>query len=140
MLESLIGLFELPEDTSTGDDEHFVDVEDTPGKKEDLYDGKCHPNHPTVPSIMTILFSKIMLSLILKKGYQGSFNQLYSTTKADPDPFKGEIPNAKFYLAKSLENLSVANPSRVPQFLSQISPSNQNHLQVYLNEANVRLR
>ena len=32
LLESLIGLFELPEDTSTGDDEHFIDVEDTPGK------------------------------------------------------------------------------------------------------------
>jgi exportin-2 (importin alpha re-exporter) len=32
LLNSLIGLFELPEDTSTGDDEHFIDVEDTPGK------------------------------------------------------------------------------------------------------------
>jgi exportin-2 (importin alpha re-exporter) len=30
LLESLIGLFELPEDTSTQDDEHFVDVEDAP--------------------------------------------------------------------------------------------------------------
>jgi hypothetical protein len=32
LLESLIGLFELPEDVSTADDEHFIDVEDTPGK------------------------------------------------------------------------------------------------------------
>ena len=31
LLESLISLFELPEDNSTPDDEHFIDVEDTPG-------------------------------------------------------------------------------------------------------------
>ena len=29
LLESLISLFELPEDSSTPDDEHFIDVEDT---------------------------------------------------------------------------------------------------------------
>ena len=28
----MIGLFELPEDESTAGDEHFIDVEDTPGK------------------------------------------------------------------------------------------------------------
>ena len=76
LLESLIGLFELPEDTSTAEDEHFIDVEDT-------------------------------------AGYQGGFNQLYSASKKDPDPFKGEIPNAKFYLAKSLEAFSAAQPNRV---------------------------
>ncbi|XP_032826379.1 exportin-2 [Petromyzon marinus] len=31
LLQSLIGLFELPEDDSVADDEHFVEVEDTPG-------------------------------------------------------------------------------------------------------------
>jgi hypothetical protein len=31
LIENLIGLFELPEDTSVPDDEHFIDVEDTPG-------------------------------------------------------------------------------------------------------------
>jgi len=31
LLEALIGLFELPEDESTPDDEHFVDVEDNAG-------------------------------------------------------------------------------------------------------------
>ena len=31
LLEALIGLFELPEDESTAADEHFIDVEDTPG-------------------------------------------------------------------------------------------------------------
>jgi exportin-2 (importin alpha re-exporter) len=103
LLESLIGLFELPEDTSTADDEHFIDVEDTP-------------------------------------GYSGSFNQLYSATKTDPDPFKGEIPNPKFYLSKNLENLSSTIPSKIQQFLSQLTPASQNHLQVYLKEANALLR
>lgn len=31
LLQSLIHLFELPEDSSTPDDEHFIEVEDTPG-------------------------------------------------------------------------------------------------------------
>lgn len=31
MLQALIGLFELPEDDSIPDDEHFIDIEDTPG-------------------------------------------------------------------------------------------------------------
>ena len=31
LLQSLIGLFELPEDGSTPDDEHFIEIEDTPG-------------------------------------------------------------------------------------------------------------
>uniref|UniRef100_A0A672MIT3 Exportin-2 n=2 Tax=Sinocyclocheilus grahami TaxID=75366 RepID=A0A672MIT3_SINGR len=30
-LQALIGLFELPEDDSIPDDEHFIDIEDTPG-------------------------------------------------------------------------------------------------------------
>jgi exportin-2 (importin alpha re-exporter) len=76
LLESLVGLFELPEDTRTGEDEHFIDVEDTP-------------------------------------SYSGGFNQLHSASKRDPDPFKGEIPNAKVFLAKSLEALSNTIPNRV---------------------------
>ncbi len=31
LLQVLIGLFELPEDNSIPDDEHFIDIEDTPG-------------------------------------------------------------------------------------------------------------
>ncbi|XP_006839263.1 PREDICTED: exportin-2 isoform X2 [Chrysochloris asiatica] len=31
LLQSLIGLFELPEDATTPDEEHFIDIEDTPG-------------------------------------------------------------------------------------------------------------
>ena len=31
LLQALIGLFELPEDDSVPDDEHFIEIEDTPG-------------------------------------------------------------------------------------------------------------
>lgn len=31
LLQSLIGLFELPEDNTIPDEEHFIDIEDTPG-------------------------------------------------------------------------------------------------------------
>lgn len=31
LLQALIGLFELPEDDSIPDDEHFIEIEDTPG-------------------------------------------------------------------------------------------------------------
>ena len=76
LLETLIGLFELPEDTTTADDEHFVDVEDTP-------------------------------------GYQGGYNQLQSASRKESDPFRGEVANAKAYLAKSLESLSASIPNKV---------------------------
>ena len=33
LLQALIGLFELPEDDSIPDDEHFIEIEDTPGMK-----------------------------------------------------------------------------------------------------------
>ena len=32
LLQALIGLFELPEDDSIPADEHFIEIEDTPGK------------------------------------------------------------------------------------------------------------
>lgn len=32
LLQALIGLFELPEDDSIPDDEHFIEVEETPGQ------------------------------------------------------------------------------------------------------------
>lgn len=32
-LQGLISLIELPEDTNVPDDEHFIEIEDTPGKR-----------------------------------------------------------------------------------------------------------
>ncbi len=103
LLETLVGLFELPEDTTTADDDHFIDVEDTP-------------------------------------SYQGGYNQLQSASKRDTDPFRGEIPNAKTYLAKSIESLSVSIPNKIPQLLAQLTPQSQQFLQVYLNEAGALVR
>ena len=40
LLQALIGLFEMPEDDTIPDDEHFIDVEDTPGKNFDV----CFPH------------------------------------------------------------------------------------------------
>lgn len=31
LLQALVSLFELPKDESTPDDEHFIEIEDTPG-------------------------------------------------------------------------------------------------------------
>lgn len=76
LLDCLVELFELPQDTSTPDDDHFIDIEDTP-------------------------------------GYQPSFNQLYSTGKKEIDPFKGQIPDAKIFLAQSLRTLSSQRPNTV---------------------------
>jgi len=36
LLQALIGLFELPEDDSIPDDEHFIEIEDTPGIIDNL--------------------------------------------------------------------------------------------------------
>ena len=68
LLESLVCLFELPEDSTTGDDEHFIDGEETP-------------------------------------GYQSTFNQLFSASRKEPDPFNGQVPNARAFLAKQLETV-----------------------------------
>lgn len=38
LLQALIGLFELPEDESIPDDEHFIDVEETVGELMTLVD------------------------------------------------------------------------------------------------------
>jgi len=113
LLESLVGLFELPEDTTTADDEHFVDVDDTP-------------------------------------GYTPAFNQLSSTSNGTiskentagsdgTDPFQGQVPSAKYFLAKTLEQLSQRVPQKLPTLLAQVSPAAQQHLQVYFREANVAL-
>ncbi len=66
---------------------------------------------------------------------------MFSASKKDADDlFKGEIPNAKFFLVKHLENLSKACPGKIPILLSQLSVQCQTHLQTYLNESNIILQ
>ena len=69
LLESLVCLFELPEDSTTPEEEHFIDAEET-------------------------------------SGYQSTFNQLFSASRKEADPFNGQVPDAKAYLAKQLEAAS----------------------------------
>ena len=40
LLQALIGLFELPEDDSIPDDEHFIEIEDTPGNNVKTRQGR----------------------------------------------------------------------------------------------------
>ena len=42
LLQALLGLFELPEDESIPDDEHFIEIEDTPGKYIVKFDKKAY--------------------------------------------------------------------------------------------------
>jgi len=104
LLECLICLFELPEDSSTPDEEHFIDVEETP-------------------------------------GYQSTFNQLYSASKKEADPFSGQVPDAKLYLVKQLEGVSsTLSFSMSNTLLAQLTIDSQKHLQAYLSQANVQLK
>ena len=58
LLQSLIGLFELPEDESTPDDEHFIEIEDTPGVLY-IYDWRSN---------FTLTIGHFILALLLKTG------------------------------------------------------------------------
>jgi exportin-2 (importin alpha re-exporter) len=95
LLEALVKLFELPEDDSTPDDEHYIEIEDTPGK---LF---IYVNYP----------EKIFIYSI--QGYQTAYSQLAYAARPEPDPFNGEIPNTKIFLAKKLEIASKGLASRL---------------------------
>lgn len=103
LLESLVCLFELPEDNTTTDEEHFIDAEET-------------------------------------SGYQSAFNQLFSAIRKDSDPFNGQVPNAKAYLAKQLETASSSLSFSMSNLLSQLTIESQKHLQGYLSQASVQLK
>lgn len=103
LLESLVCLFELPEDSTTPEEEHFIDVEETP-------------------------------------GYQSTFNQLFSASRKEADPFKGQVPDAKAYLAKQLEAASSTMSFSMSNLLSQLTIESQKHLQGYLSQSSVQLK
>ena len=71
LLTALVALFELPEDDNLPDDEHFIDIEDTPGyqtaysqlvfagkREDDPVKGKSNPNR-----IFNSLFESVIVSL-----------------------------------------------------------------------------
>lgn len=103
LLQALIGLFELPEDDSIPNDEHFIEIEDTP-------------------------------------GYQTAYSQLAFAGKKERDPFSGTIPDAKIFLAQSLQKLSSTHPGKInTKIKSELHTDALGFLQKYLQEAGVNL-
>lgn len=103
LLQALIGLFELPEDDSIPDDEHFIEIEDTP-------------------------------------GYQTAYSQLAFAGKKERDPFSGTIPDAKLYLAQSLQKLSSSQPGKIDaKIKAELHADALGFLQNYLQGAGVTL-
>lgn len=103
LLQALIGLFELPEDDSIPDDEHFIEIEETP-------------------------------------GYQTAYSQLAFAGRKERDPFSGTIPDAKLYLAQSLQKLSSGDPGKiVDKIKSGLHADALGFLQKYLEAAGVTL-
>lgn len=103
LLQALIGLFELPEDDTIPDDEHFIEIEDI-------------------------------------EGYQTAYSQLAFAGKHETDPFKGAIPDAKMYLARSLQKLSTAQPGQItPLISSQLDPKATQFLNGYLQASGVQI-
>lgn len=104
LLQALIGLFELPEDDSIPDDEHFIEIEDTP-------------------------------------GYQTAYSQLAFAGKKERDPFSGTIPDAKVYLAQSLQKLSSSEPGKLihSKINTELHKDALGFLQNYLQAAGITL-
>ena len=119
MLQSLIGLFELPEDDSTPDDEHFIEIEDTPGV---FFIYNCtktiiglHFRNKRLmhKRLMQYRISSVTIyQLISIAGYQAAFSQLVFAGKKNHDPCAG-VGDAKVNLAKNLQQLSQAHPGKV---------------------------
>lgn len=73
LLQALIGLFELPEDESVPDDEHFIDVEDTPGyqtafSKLAFASSKSTDPFPTIPDAKEFLAKQLYKLSVNKPG------------------------------------------------------------------------
>ena len=137
LLQALIGLFELPEDDSIPDDEHFIEIEDTPGMRCSYDNLQREWNNLQSLIFINKLSCKLLnftdfktyseveveklllLLLLLFTGYQTAYSQLAYAGKKERDPFSGTIPDAKIYLAQSLHKLSSANPGKVRCCYSQ---------------------
>ena len=60
-------------------------------------------------SVLLVFF----IFLCSKPGYQTAYSQLAFAGKKERDPFSGTIPDAKVYLAQSLQKLSLSEPGKV---------------------------
>jgi len=101
LLQALIELLELPEDDSIPDDEHFIDVEETP-------------------------------------GYQTAYSQLLYANRKEVDPC-AQVTDLRLNLIQSIYQLSMANPGKLQEYISKMSPIPQSYLQTYLLQAKINL-
>ncbi|XP_072017606.1 exportin-2-like [Amphiura filiformis] len=82
LLQALIGLFELPEDDSVPDDEHFIEIEDTPGYQtaysQLAFAGKheTDPFHGAVPNAKVFLAQSLFT---LSRAHPGQLPGMIST-------------------------------------------------------------
>jgi len=55
----------------------------------------------------------VKIDCFLLTGYQTAYSQLAFAGKKERDPLFGTIPDAKIFLAQSLQKLSTAHPGTV---------------------------
>ena len=109
-LQALIGLFELPEDDSVPDDEHFVEIEDTPGYQN--------------------AYSQLAFAGGRPKG-SGAAGAATATL--------AQVPDARAHLAAQLAKVGTAQPGLLPPLVAQLNPDAGGYLQRYLQAANIAL-
>lgn len=130
MLIALVKLFELPEDDSVPEDEHFIEIEDTPGYQTAYsrlnFAGKAEQDPLKGKQVDNLRIHRTIL-----KCYRSNLNyfKIYAET----------VPNAKVFLAQSLGKLNVSAPGKIGPLTASMPPEVQTFLMKYLNEAGVQL-
>ncbi|CAB4062461.1 CSE1 [Lepeophtheirus salmonis] len=99
ILNALIGLFELPQDESIPDDEHFIEVEDTPGYQT-AYSQLVFAGKRKVDPVASITDPKIHLAQSLQK--------LSASSPGVISPLIGQLePQAQQFLQSYLQGAGV---------------------------------
>lgn len=62
---------------------------------------------------LNCIFALVNCLLLWFTGYQTAYSQLAFAGRKERDPFSGTIPDAKIYLAQSLQKLSSGDPGKV---------------------------
>ena len=89
ILQTLVGFFELPQDDSIPDDEHFIEIEDTPGYQT-AYSQLVHAGKSQHDPLASVQDPKINLAQSLHKlsvGHPGMVQPLVGQTEAKVQEF-----------------------------------------------------
>lgn len=146
LLQALIGLFELPEDDSIPDDEHFIDIEDTPGYQTAFSQLAFAGKKEHDPIGEAVGNPKILLAQSLHKlstACPGRVSQaprrIYQTQK-QPAVISAWSKMAGWFLAGTTLQVNLSSPSQVPSMLStSLNAEGLQFLQGYFQVANVQL-